>query len=249
MSGIAHSVRKRLSIATTRTKTVEKNISAEYTTQKHAMLRQKETLEKALELVKKHAHSEFADSYKKFNELVSGDAPADTTLFAKSREAGEAVNKVYALSKTPIDKNSPAAQMLAHATAYLAELNTVEKEFHGVEASFVEVERYEKKVGKLNLKSSGDTKGSGSDKVADKTRRNVNKLETERAAFATKLDATIEMMKKSNAKYEKVLDCVFTAFWVTEDEFITSTDFRTKEVREKAKQAQAELVDLDVSKM
>lgn len=249
MSGIAHSVRKRLSIATTRTKTVEKNISAEYTTQKHMLQSHKKTLEEALELVKKHAHSEFADSYKKFNELVAGDAPADTAVFEKSRTAGEAITKVYSHSKTPIDKSSQAAKMLAHVSAYLAELSTVEKEFSGVEAGFVEVERYERKLGKLARKSGGEDKGKASDKAADKTRRNVTKLETERASFKTKLDATIEMMKKSNAKYEKMLDCVFTAFWVTEDEFLNFTDTQTKEIREAAKQAQIELADIDVSNM
>lgn len=250
MSGIAHSVRKRLSIATTRTKTVEKNISAEYTSQKRSLLHSIETLENAVGMVKKKAHSEFADSYKKFTDLISLDTPVDTALYAKTREANEVANSIFNKAKIPLQKESSAARLIAHVEAYMAELKVVEKEFNIVEVGFVEVSRYEKKVGKLSEKvGKAADKTKGSDKVVDRTRRNLDKLESERTAFNSKLQSVVDMTKKCNAKYEKILDCIYTAFWLSENDFLTSTIKVSQSVRDACIASEDELVALDVSAM
>lgn len=237
----------------TRKKTVEQNISAEYTTLKHAIMRQKDTLEKALPYVKKSAHTAFAESYRMFAELVINDMPVDSSAYDSIKDANDAAKKIHTEANTPEGSESTTARLVAHVESYINELKMIIKEFPTVEKSFVETDRYERKVGKLSektAKAAGIENGkSDGNKMADKTRRNMDKLESERAAFNTKLDSVIDMMKKTNAKYEKVLQCTHTAFWLSEDKFVSFLAEATASVREQCKQDEQAMVDLDVSKL
>lgn len=260
MASLTHGVKKRMSLMMTRKKTIEKKMSAEYTTLKHAVLRQKDTLEGAVPYVKRASHVAFADSYLSFFDLVANDTPVDSSSYDAVRDANDAAKAVHKDAHTPPAADSAPARLLAHVDAYIAELNTVAKEFAAVEKQFVETERYERKVGKLlsaDKKTRADKDGAGAAdkttatavKASDKTVRNMDKREVERAAFHTKLDSVIAMMKKTNAKYETILKCVYTAFWMSEDAFISATDSATKAVREKCKAEVDDLINLDVSKL
>lgn len=250
MSSIAHGMRKRLSIATTRTKTVERNMSNDYTTEKHAVQRQKATLVKALEFVKK-GHTgwkDIAESYKKFAEMVLNDTPLDSPLYEKTSKANESANAVHAHMSQPPDSSVAAARLVAHVQAYIAELTTIEKEFPVVEHGFIEVSRYENKVGKLSGKASkSEKKGNTDDKTSSRVRKNIDKLEEERAKHRPKLEGVIDMMKRANAKYPKVLHCAHTAYWLYEDSFLTATESHTKETRESCNCVKEELVSLDLN--
>lgn len=236
----------------TRKKTVEQNISAEYTTLKHSVLRQKDSLEKALPYVKKSAHTAFAESYRMFAEIVVNDMPVDSEAYEAVKSANEAAKKIHTEANTPFGSESAPARLVSHVESYISELKMVIKEFPAVEKSFVETDRYERKVGKLSEKTAkvaGENGKSDGNKFADKTRRNMDKLESERAAFNTKLDSVIEMMKKTNAKYETILQCLHTAFWLSEDKFVSFLTETTASVREQCKQDEEEMVDIDVSKL
>lgn len=250
MSTIAHAAKRRFSIATTRTKTVEKNISNEYTSEKHELLRHKATLESALNFVKK-GHTgwkDVADSYKKFAELIDGDTPVDAPMHQKAVEARDSANAVHDHMSAPLSSEAAPAVLVSHVRAYISELETIEKQFPDVEGKFVEFCRYEKKSGKLSDKAAKATDTTSGDKNVSRANRNVRKLEETRAAFQTKLDGVLDMLKRSNAKYVKVLECAYTAYWLYEDTFITATESRTKGLRSKCESCKDELVKFDVSK-
>lgn len=222
-----------------------------YTTEKQALLRQKATLEKALEGISS-AHSnwkEIATHYQKFSELIVGDSPVDSTLFGLATEAAAAANATQAQVATPAESAGSPARLEAHVRAYMAEVVTIEKECVAVEAGCVEVNRYKRKVDKLSDRAAKADKAKGSDKSKERTHRNLDKLEAERASYATKLEGIIDMMKRANAKFETILHCAMVAFWLQEGATIHSFAERSLMVREHAAQVEDELVALDVANL
>lgn len=253
MSSIAHGAKKRFSLVTTRTKTREKNMPAEYTTKKHALQREKKTLESTLELIDSSHNSwkSISLSYKKFAELVSSDAGVDTVVFPKAGATATATNELHDHFAAPRPVDHPPARLLAHVKAFIAELETIEKECKALEEQSVEKSRYEKKTRKLEKKTSSTkhvSKAASEDKTVHKKQSNIHKLEEETAKFDVKFQSTMDMLKKANAKFEKVLHCAHSAFWLEQDEAINFTAEKTASARADASTSKDELVAFDLGK-
>lgn len=250
MSGLRHSVTRRFSIATTRTKTIEKNISNDYTTEKHALLRHKATLEKSLDFVKK-GHSGWKDvgeSYKKFSELIDSDTPLDSPLHERAVQAKMSSNTVHDHLILPPSTDAAPSRLVSPVRAYISELETIEKQFPEVENLYIDVLHYQKKVNKNSKKASKASDTKSGDNNVRAASRNVDKLENCRASFTTKLEGVLDMMKRSNAKYVKVLECAHTAYWLYEDAYIKAVEARTNSVRATCANSTEELLKFDVTK-
>lgn len=225
----------------------------EYTVEKHSLEREKKTLEHALDLLT-HSHDSWKDlgsSYKKFADLVSGDAGVDGVVFPHAEEAAKAANAVHHKLEVPPESSKPPARLIAHIKAYLAELKAVEKECEAVEKLYVESHRYEKKSQKLARKAdrAAGQKDKPVAKVTEKRNRNLDKYENERNKYNNKLASVMDMLKRSNAKFDKVLHCAHAAYWLQQDEVLTFIVEKTADARGKANEHKDELVNYDLGAM
>lgn len=264
MSELAHNVRKRLSRAALGTKTLEAGMSPEYISEKHTILREKATLERVLELttVCRKSWLEVMHTQKNVADNIAGDAKVDGTFYPRAAEAAAAVNCIYGFACSPPQADGTISKIETHVRAYLSEVNTVVDKFVDVESGFAEVSRYQRKVGKLSDRTSrlerrventggkseaANKKAQRAEKVASRTRRNLTKLEGERAAYESKLNGVINDMKTSSAKYETVLQCAHTAFWLSQQEMLGEITRNSQPVHDYVSAVKDELVDLDVT--
>lgn len=223
MSSITHGMKKRMSRATTRTKTIDGNMPAEYTAAKQTMVRQKAAVAKAVEMVEsaKKNWTQVFETEKDFAEHILTETAVDGSLYATATESVEGVRnlqKEIAISEAP---DSHSVRMIGVAKGFLAEIESIEKEIPDVNTSYTEKARYEKKMGKLQ-KNDGKT---------EKKSKNLDKLENVRAVFDSKMDGIVERIKKANARYEEVLRCVHGAFWMGEGRYMGMVDRNTSSVR------------------
>lgn len=244
-------MKKRLSLLTTRTKTVEKGMPDEYTAGKHALEREKKTLEQALELMN-NSHGSWkhiGHTYKKFAELVSSDAGVDSTVYPEAGETAKAADAVHHKLEAAPDSSQAPARLIAHVKAYLAEINTIEKECVDVEKRWVEKHRYENKASKKKGrfdKFERKGKTDKAEKEKDDLIRQENKLANESAPFQTKLTGVLEMMKSTNGKFDQVLHCAHAAYWLEQHEILTFISDKTASTRNNSLAHQDKLVNYDL---
>lgn len=233
-------MKKRMSRVATRKKTIEANISATYTSAKKQLQREKKSLNDALSLMDQSSTAwvEIAVKQKDFAELIETEAPIEGGLHASSTPIVAATRAFQADASAAPEVNDKAGKMIGHVKAYLAEIDSVEAEFKNIETLFTETQRYEKKVGKLT---------GSKEKKAEKTKRNLDKLEGARAAQQSAVDSCVERMQKTSGKFESMLQCVQTAFWLRQDKFVTAIVDGTTAARTAAEGVSDEMEKLDVT--
>jgi len=238
MASVQHNLKKRMSKATTRSKTIESSISAPYAAEKKALLRQKKALQKLLRL-NDSAREKWMDVFKlqkDFSEHILLEADFTGDIRSTAEEATSSLRSLETSFFKKKDSSEKSSRIEGHVRSYVAEIEAIEKEFKDVETSFTEVQRYEKKVGKLAEKA---TKG-------EKTNRNMEKLQSSRAIYQSKVDGM--GMKITNNKFEAILQCGLHAFWLEQDKYMALINAQTGDVREIAKRLEDALVTVDVSR-
>lgn len=239
MASLAHGMKKRMSKVATRKKTIEENISAAYTGAKKQLQREKKTLNDALDLIEgtESSWAVVANQQKNFAELMETEAPIEGALHTPATAVVSQARAFQIETTTPAATDDAVAKMVGHVKAYMAEIDTVEGEFKNVETLFTETQRYEKKVGKLSNKEN----------KAEKTKRNMDKLEGARASQQSALDGIIDRMGKTSAKFEAVLQCAQTAFWLKQNKFVATVGEKTQEARTAAELISGDMEKVDVT--
>lgn len=251
MSGITHGMKKRMSLLTTRKKTVENGLPDEYNTAKRAMEREKKTLERALALLDTSHDSwkQIGHSYKKFADLVSSDASVDAALYPQAGDAAKAANAVHHKLQAGPEDTASRSRMIAHVKAFLAEVSATEKDCVDVEGRWVESNRYETKVSRKQKKmekAERKNKADKAEKVKKQLHGNESKYEAERVTYESKLTSTIDRMKRINSHFDKVLHCAHAAYWLEQHEVLTFISEKTSDARTVSVAHQDELVNLDL---
>lgn len=250
MSGITHGMKKRMSLLTTRKKTVENGLPDEFNSEKHAMEREKKTLEQALSLLDNSHESwkQIGNSYKKFADLVSSDANVDASLYPQAGDAAKGANAVHHKLNSGPEVSASRSRMIAHVKSFLAEVSAAEKDCASVEEKWVERHRYENKVSRRQKKMDKAERKSKTEK-ADKAKRqlieNETKLEAEHVTFNTSLEQAISRMKNINSKFDKVLHCAHAAYWLEQNEMLTFISEKTLDARSNSAAHEKELVEFD----
>lgn len=239
MSSIAHGMKKRMSKVTTRKKTIEGSISAAYTAAKKQLQREKKAITDAVNLIEgtESSWAAVALHLKSFAELIETEAPIEGPLHTPATSVVSQARAFQIETTSPVPTDDPVAKMLRHVKAYIAEIHAVENDFKTVETSFTETQRYEKKVGKLSNKEN----------KADKMKRNMDKLEGARAAQQSAVDAIVERMAKTSAKFEPVLQCAQTAFWLKQDKFVATVAEKTRDATTAAALISGDMEKIDVA--
>ncbi|CDF38504.1 unnamed protein product [Chondrus crispus] len=235
-------MKKRISKVTTRKKTIEANISSAYTAAKNQLLREKKAISDALVLIhdsSAKAWVSLASTHKSFAELVDTESPIEGPLHEATTGTVTAARQFHGDASAEPSIGDNTAKMLGHIKAYLAEIESVEADFKKVETLYTETQRYEKKVGKLSSKEK--------DGKAVRKKRNLDKLEGARSAQQSAIDGSLERMGKTSAKFEAVMQCSQTAFWLRQDKLVKSLVALTQSARTAAEDVSEEMAKLDIT--
>lgn len=211
MSTFAHGMKKRLSMATTRTKKLENSISSDYLTAKKRLQRERKALVEAVKYVdtSSTAWEKIAHTQKDFAEIIETEGAIDGPLHVDATRAVSEARDLHQ-SVVGVKPSENVAKMVNNAKALITEMDQIEAGFKKVETEFNETLRYERKIGKLASK----------EKKTDKTNANKSKLEQARMTYQGNLDAALGRMNKASGKFEAILQSVQTAFWLTEDSYL-----------------------------
>lgn len=236
MSNFAHGMKKRLSMATTRSKKLESSISSEYLTAKKRLQREKKVLVDAVKFVDTSSTpwEKIAQTQKEFAELIETEGPIDGSLHVGATKAGLEARALHQ-SMIGAKPREDVAKMVAHVRTLITEMDEIEGEFKKVETEFNETLRYEKKVGKLASK----------EKKAEKANSNRSKLDQARMTYQVLLDSTMSKMVKASGKFEPILQCVQTAFWVSEDHHLKLVTQGSEGTRAAANGIAGRVVNMD----
>lgn len=239
MASITHGLKKRMSKATTRTKTINKNISAEYTVAKNLLNRQRTAVEGALKHIGSAKDSWLAvhKAESEFSEHILTETEVDSPIYAAVNGAAVQVRECQTEISAAETADAPVTKIMSKIKAFVAEVEAVEKDFKDVETSYTEVARYQKKVDKLNNKS----------KKEEKVKNNLDKLAGSRAVYQNKVDGCVNKMGMTSSKFDTVLKMIMAVFWGTQGKYLAVVSNHTKEVRTTAVTDLGIMVDTDMS--
>lgn len=236
MSNLTHSVKKRLSLATTRTKKLETGLPTDYLSAKTRLVRERKGLAEGLKLVDASwgRWEEVARLHKDMAEVVESEASIDGELHV---EAGRTVTSVRAGYQEFVGMGHGAVvgKLRENVQVVIKEMDSIEGQFKQVEGDFNETLRYERKVDKLG----------GKDKKGDKVAANKGKLEAARKTYDASLEGVMKRIKAVSGMYDGMLQTLHTAFWVTQDVALSMVTEKTAAAREGAKRVVDEVAGMD----
>lgn len=231
----------RLSLASLKPATVESIMPAQYTMLKDTLARKKNTLNLSLSAIEEKSSwrwMEIANLHKNFAELLSDNIRLDSPVFSHAEKTIADIDSLHAKFIEPTSITDAPSMMIGHVRAYITDIEDIEKEYKSVERKAAEKQRYEKKVAKLTTK----------EKNIGKTHRNMEKLEGARVGFRNAVEALMERMEETNKKYEAVIQCAQTAFWLHQNKFIKLVQEKSMYAREVAAALSERVEQLDVTK-
>lgn len=211
MSAASHCLKKRFSTLTTREKTIETYISANYVMEKKALLREKNALKNALHSLHsgKDAWTQVTKTQLDFNEHILAESDMSSVVHELAQNGANSTRNLHSNAHDAFLSKSPSLVVDKEVREYLKELEDIEKGFKDVEASFSEVMRYEKKVDKLKSKA----------KKGEKVKRNIDKMTATRTEHEAKLNSIVPKMNAARQKFDGMLEKVQYSFWMSQDKY------------------------------
>eukprot|EP00177_Eucheuma_denticulatum_P004002 GFKZ01007228.1.p1 GENE.GFKZ01007228.1~~GFKZ01007228.1.p1 ORF type:complete len:270 (+),score=63.35 GFKZ01007228.1:478-1287(+) len=238
MSTLTHNVKKRLSLATTRSKKLETRLPTDYLAAKTRLKNERKGLEEGVKLLDASwaRWEEMGRFHKDMAELIESEASIDGGLHV---EAGSNVTAVRAMHQqfVGMGHGEVVSKLKANVSVVVKEMESIEGQFKTVEGDFNETLRYERKVDKL----------AGKEKKSDKVTANKGKLEAARKTYEASLDGVIKRMTAVNGMYDGMLQSLQTAFWVTQDQALALVMEKTAGPRDNAKMVVDEVAKMDAA--
>lgn len=240
MPGVKHATKKRFAKASTRQKTIDQNISAEFTDNRNKL----NGVYKSIKLLIKHIEATgqvwaaVGKQHVSFAEALVASLPAEGPVRVHAREVEETVRRLQRDMLTDVNETAPHMRVLAILRNYLEVVNAVQSEYPDVETTFTEVARYQRKVDKLAKKGA---------KKRESLDRNITKQQTAQREHETALTNILERMKSAYDKHEAVFQCAHHAFWLAQERYASAVNEATKNIRWESMALRDHLVNIDVA--
>lgn len=181
--------------------------SAEYTETKERLHEIQKGLNYALESIgtSRKAWTSISHQWPKFCEnLQSLYSKNDRTqeVFKKSAEGATVVNKELVLKEGNTATNTHSIELMVKG--YLAEIQTLKPEYAKVEAARKDYAMCERKMSKLDVKSSKN----------GRKEKHMERLETVKAKYDSVLKGVTHRMNLAIDKADSMLRAIFVAYWM-----------------------------------
>lgn len=223
-------------MATTRSKKIEKGISADYVTAKLRLQREKKSLQDGLDMIE-HCDKNWkliVKTQKEFAELIETEAAIEGQLHEQATKTTSSIRSLHHLF-VGNHESKELEIMKRHINNQISEYQSIETEYKKVETEYNETQRYEKKVEKLSQK----------EKNTAKLASNKTKLGNVRTTYQSILETTMTRMNNASQKYEPMLQTVQTAFWIAQNQYLVSVTEKTADTIEHANQIVDDVVKMD----
>lgn len=239
MTGIKHATRRRFARVSTRSKTIETGISAQFTDYKRKLAKIAtgvRALHKEVNQTK-HVWSSVAKHQRDFSDALAAALPEDGMVRNHAKEVETAVHDIQRVINQEDHQDAPHERLASVLSAYLAIIDAIEADYPDVEVAYTEVVRYQRKVDKLEKKDK---------RSHEKLTRNLNKLTGIRAELDRKLEALIDRMRVAYDKHHVVFQCAHHAFWIANNAYAAAVSTATAAVRAESVATHPQLVSVDV---
>lgn len=242
MASATHAVKKRFSRATTRKKTINQGINAEFL----ALREQLDGVSKSLKWLSsdirtsRQAWTQIAKHQADFASKLSSSLLHDGMVRDHAKEVEETTQKVY---RRIIEQDGPGSsheRITAILDKYEVMIDAVEKDYPKLEMAYTEVARYDRKVDKLNKKKKKSSAGP-------KLTKNCEKRETARREYEGLLKDLTHRMRAVLDKHEAVFQCAHHAFWLANHTYEKTVDDATEPIRLESSAVYKQLEGIDVS--
>ncbi|PXF43353.1 hypothetical protein BWQ96_06916 [Gracilariopsis chorda] len=241
MAGIKHATKKKFAKSTTRKKTIQSGISAEFTNLRKQLSSVGTAVKSLIANIGTARDSWLAISKEQTNfaETIYAAVSTEGEVRSHAKEVQAALHQLQQKLLATEGANSPHRKVTAVLDGYLKNVQDVEADGSHVQDSYSEVLRYQKKVDRLQKKPG---------KRQSQLQRNLEKLTVARNAYQAKLDENVARMKEVFEKHEVVLQCAHHAFWIAQQGYFTAVDEVTREVRWESVSVQERVMDVDINR-